>query len=96
MLYSYFEKLRAINMEIKKIVSSHDAIPVSCTSWIMTAFQNTTVQAGGLTLTWYACLLGCFFPNFGIAIGGFSLQMKAPNLHKLDVLYANYHKKHPI
>ena len=43
-----------------------------------------------------ACLLGCFFANFGLAIGGFLSQTKAPNLHKLGVFWAIYGKKHPI
>ena len=42
-----------------------------------------------------ACLLGCFFAKFGIAIGGFSSEMKEPKLHKLGVFWANYGKKHP-
>ena len=37
-----------------------------------------------------------FFADFVIAIGGFSSQMKAPNLHKLGVFCANDGKKHPI
>ena len=32
-----------------------------------------------------ACLLGCFFADIGKAIGEFSSQLKAPNLHKLGV-----------
>ena len=43
-----------------------------------------------------ACLLGHFFADFGIAIGGFSSQMKAPNIHKLGIFWANDGKKHPI
>ena len=40
--------------------------------------------------------LGRFFADFSIAIGGFSSQMKAPKLHKLNVFWANAGKKHPI
>ena len=43
-----------------------------------------------------ACLLGCFFVKFGIAIGGFSSGTKEPKSHKLGVFWANYCKKHPI
>ena len=42
------------------------------------------------------CLLGHFFARFGIAIRGFSSEMKEPKLHKLGVFWANYCKKHPI
>ena len=37
-----------------------------------------------------ACLLGCYFAKFGIAIGGFSSEMKEPKLHRLGVFLANY------
>ena len=43
-----------------------------------------------------ACLLGCFFAKFGIAIRGFPSEPKEPKFHKLGVFWANYHKKHPI
>ena len=45
-----------------------------------------------------ACLLGCFFVKFGIAIGGFhQRRLKEPKLHKLGVFWVNYcKKKHPI
>ena len=39
-----------------------------------------------------ACLLGRFFGKFGIAIGGFSSEMKEPKLHKLGVFWAKYCK----
>ena len=37
-----------------------------------------------------ACLLGCYFEKFGIAILGYSSEMKEPKLHKLDVFCASY------
>ena len=45
-----------------------------------------------------ACLLGCFFAKFSIAIGdrGFSSETKEPKLNKLGVFWANYCKYHPI
>ena len=42
----------------------------------------------------YACLLGCCFAKFGIAIGGFSSEMKEPKLYKLGVnSFVNYGKR---
>ena len=43
-----------------------------------------------------ACLLGCYFAKFVIAIGGFSSGMKEPKLHTLGVFCVNYGRKHPI
>ena len=56
-------------------------------------FQMTDMQIvpsclarGILTFTCIcACPLGCYFVKFGIAIVGFSSEMKEPKLHKLSV-----------
>ena len=61
---------------------------------------RTRLYGGGFS-HWHgiricACLLGCYFTKIGIAIGGFSSEMKEPKLHKLGVFWAHYGKKHPI
>ena len=54
---------------------------------------------GVLTLAWYTymCLpFGALFREISYSDREFSLEMKAPKLHKLGVFWANYCKKHPI
>ena len=43
----------------------------------------------------YMCLpFRVYFTKFGMAIGGFSTELKDPKLHKLGVFWTNYGKKY--
>ena len=57
------------------------------------------VFRGVLTLTWYRymCLpFGALFREIWYSDRWFSSETKEPKLHKLDIFWANYCKKHPI
>ena len=85
-----------------KFVLKHRPTSIFEKSWLYFTFYSKLILPqrasliAGVGSYMCACLLEFFFVKFGIAIRGFSSELKEPKLHNLGVFWANYCKKHPM
>ena len=87
------EQFNLQNIRCHTLISIHIRIlfPNEDLSYTGRPVQQYARSGGGvltfiyMVYVYVSAFLGCYFAKFGIAIGGFSSEMKEPKLHKLGV-----------